>query len=124
MVNDLKSKLGAMNEELASTEEKLTSVEEEFKLQENLQRMQYIRTEIKRERPLGRRGGAGRWPVKIVILICELLTIGNPPSAVPGTIQATSSFFTGYKTNDLPTVDFVRKCWTVLEKLNLMLVGK
>ena len=124
----MKSSVRALNDELASTETKLTSAEdklaEESRLRENLERLQQIRTQIKRERVVGRRGGAARWPVKIVILICELLTIGNPPSAIPGTIQATSAAFAGCEATELPTVTFIRKCRVVLENLNLMLAGK
>jgi len=86
--------------------------------------MQTIAKEIKREKTIGRRGSAGRWPVHVVLLICELLTVGNPPSAIPPTMQVTHAAFRGCELKELPTVDFVRKCRTVLENLNLMLAGK
>ena len=85
---------------------------------EALERMQTIKLEIKNERAVGRRGGSGKWPVHIVLLICELLVNGTPPSAVPATIQTTSAAFTGAEANELPTVNCVRQCCTVLQTLN------
>jgi len=128
LLNDMKTRLKVLNEELAETENNLTSaegkLEEESKLREQLERMQTIAKEIKLEKTIGRRGGAGRWPVHVVLLICELLAIGNPPSAIPPTMQVTHAAFRGCELKELPTVDFVRKCRTVLENLNLMLAGK
>ena len=128
LLTDMKSRLKALNEELADTEYDLVSTEgklkEELKMREKLERIQAIAKEIKRERPIGRRGGAGRWPVHVVLLICELLTVGNPPSAIPATMQVTHTAFRGCELKELPTVDFVRKCRMVLENLNLMLAAK
>ena len=62
---------------------------------EALERMQTIKLEIKRQRSVGRRGGSGKWPVHIVLLICELLVNGTQPSAVPANIQTASAAFTG-----------------------------
>ena len=53
---------------------------------EALERMRTIHMEIKRERQVGKRGGSEKWPVRIVLLICELLFNGTPPSAVPANI--------------------------------------
>ena len=85
---------------------------------EALERMQTIHLEIKRERSVGRRGGSGKWPVHIVLLICELLVSGTPPSAVPANIQTASAAFTGAEASELPSVSFVRQCRTVLQNLN------
>ena len=85
---------------------------------EALERMQTIKLEIKRQRSVGRRGGSGKWPVHIVLLICELLVNGTPPSAVPANIQTSSAAFTGAEASELPSVKFVRQCRTVLQNLN------
>ena len=85
---------------------------------EALERMQTIKIEIKRQRSVGRRGGSGKWPVHVVMLICELLVNGTPPSAVPANIQTASAAFTGAEASDLPSVRFVRQCRTVLQNLN------
>jgi len=85
---------------------------------EALERMQTIKFEIKRQRSVGRRGGSGKWPVHIVLLICELLVNGTPPSAVPANIQTTSAAFTGAEASELPSVNFVRQCRTVLQNIN------
>ena len=128
LLDAMKANLSAMTEELASAEHNLTTAEGRLKAEtqrrENTERLQTIRKEIKRERTLGRRGGGARWPVHVVLLICELLTVGNPPSAIPGTIQITHDAFRGCELKELPLVDFVRKCRSVLENLNLMLAAK
>ena len=48
---------------------------------------------------------------------------GTPPSAVPKNIQAMSAYFTGVETKELPTVDYVRKCRSVIENLNQVFAG-
>ena len=91
---------------------------DESKQREALEKLQTIRLEIKKERVLGRRGGAGRWPVHIVLLICEFLVNGTPPTAVPANLQTASAAFTGVEAKELPSVNFVRQCRTVLQNLN------
>ena len=59
----------------------------------------------------------------MVLLVCKLVVSVTPPSAVPGSIQSSSVAFTGAEAKELPTVDCVRKCRTVVENLNLMLGG-
>jgi len=60
----------------------------------------------------------------VVLLICELLTVGTPPSAIRGTLQITHNAFRGRELKELPQLDFIRKCRSVLENLNLMLAAK
>ena len=91
---------------------------EESHQREALERMQTIQIEIKKERLVGRRGGAKRWPVHIVLLICELLVNGTHPSAVPANIQTTCAAFTGAEAKELPSANFVRECRVVLQNLN------
>ena len=91
---------------------------DESKARHALERMRTIQIEIKKERPIGRRGGAKRWPVHIVLLICELLVNGTHPSAVPANIQSTCAAFTGVETKELPSTNFVQECRTVLQNLN------
>ena len=120
-------RLGKLRDDLADESNARASADanadEEKALREKLERMRVIRTEIKKEKPIGRKGGGHRWPVHVVLLVCELLVSGTPPSAVPGSIQSSSVAFTGAEAKELPTVDFVRKCRTVVENLNLMLGG-
>ena len=80
--------------------------------------MQTIKVEIKRQRSVGQRGGSGKWPVHIVLLICELLVNGTPPSDVHVTIHTTSAAFTGAKASELQSVIFVRQCQTVFQNRN------
>ena len=91
---------------------------DEFPQRESLERMHTIQPEIKIERQVGRRGGSGKWPFFIVLLICELLVNGTPPSYVPVNIQTTSAALTGTAAFELPSVDFVRKCRVVLQTVN------
>ena len=108
MLKDLKCQLNDAKDLLA----------DESHQREALERMQTIKLEIKKQQTVGRRGGSAKWPVHIVLLICELLVNGTPPSAVPATIQTTSAAFTGAETSELPSVSFVRQCRTVLQSLN------
>lgn len=108
LLKDLKYRLSEAKDMLA----------DESHEREALERMQTIKIEIKRQRSVGRRGGLGKWPVHVVMLICELLVNGTPPSAVPANIQTASAAFTGAEAGDLPSVRFVRQCRTVLQNLN------
>ena len=83
---------------------------DETKEREALSRLQHIKMQIKKEKIIGRRGGASRWPVHIVLLICEMLVNGTPPTAVPANLQSTQAAFTGVKARELPSVNFVRQC--------------
>ena len=108
LLKDLKQQLRNAKDDLADESHKRASLE----------RLQQIQVQIKRERPVGRKGGAARWPVHIVLLICELLVDGVPPSAVPATLQTTSSALLGVEAEELPTVGFVRNCRIVLQSIN------
>ena len=80
--------------------------------------MRTIQLDINRERQVGRRGGSGKWKVCIVLLICELLVNGTPPSAVPANIQKFSAALNGTAACELPSVDFVCKWRVVLHTVN------
>lgn len=108
MLKDLKDQLRVAKDLLA----------DESHQREALERMQTIKLEIKKQRSVGRRGGSKRWPVHIVLLICELLVNGTPPSAVPANIQTMSAAMSGAEASELPSVNFVRQCRTVLQNLN------
>ena len=108
LLKSLKVKLGEARDDLA----------DESRQREALERMRIIQLEIKRERTIGRRGGAKRWPDHIVLLICELLVNGTHPTAVPANIQTTCAAFTGVEAKELPTENFVRECRVVLQNVN------
>ena len=67
---------------------------------------------------MGRRSGSGKWPVRIFLLICELLVNGTLPSAVAANIQTVSAALNGTASCELPSVDFVSKCQVVLQTVN------
>ena len=64
-----------------------------------------------------------KWPVHIVLLVCELLVNGTPPSSVPSNIQTMSAAMTGQEVTEMPCIDFVRQCRVVVQNLNLTLAG-
>jgi len=107
-LNDLKEQLRRTKDQLADESQQKIALES----------MPNIQFQIKRERKIGRHGGSGRWPVHIILLICELLVNGTPPSAVPANIQTTCTAFTGAETSELPSISFVRECRVVLQNLN------
>ena len=94
---------------------------DETKEREALSRLQHIKMQIKKEKIIGRRGGASRWPVHIVLLICEMLVNGTPPTAVPANLQSTQAAFTGVEATELPSINFVRQCRTGLQNMNEIL---
>jgi len=108
MLKELKSQLHEAKDMLA----------DESHQREALERMQTIKLEIKRQRSVGRRGGSGKWPVHVILLICELLANGTPPSAIPANIQTTSAALTGAEATELPSIIFLRQCRTLLQTLN------
>ena len=80
--------------------------------------MKTILFQIRKERVVGRRGGATRWPVHIVFLICELLAKGTPSKVVRTNIQTMSASLNECEAKDVLYVNFVRKCRVVVQNLN------
>ena len=87
-------------------------------LQATLQIMSTIRFQIKSGRTIGRQGGSLRWTVHIGMLICELLVNGTPPSSIPDNIQTISAALTVSEVNELPSLDYVCKCFIFMKSLN------
>ena len=85
--------------------------------------MSTIRLKIKCERTIGRQGGSLRWIFHVVMLTCKLLVSGTPPYAIPDNIQKMSAAITGSEVNELPALDYVRKCCVVVHNLNNMLAS-
>ena len=113
MLKSLQLRLDTATDALADTSKKSDTIED----------INSLTVQIKRERPIGRRGGSGRWPVHVVLLICELLVNGTPPSAVPKNIQTCHAAFRGAEATELPSINFVRETRTVLKIINEVLVG-
>ena len=88
-----------------------------------MEKMQNIQWGIKSERTVGRRGGSSKWSVHIVLFICELLVNGTPPSAAADNIQTISATMTEREVNELPCINFVRKCRVVVQNLNYTLAA-
>ena len=113
LLKDLKIRVNELRDDLADESHQRAALE----------RLSSIKLEIKRERVIGRKGGSARWPVRIVLLICELLVNGTPPSAVPKNIRTFSSTIIGNAPGLFPSVCFVRKCRVVVQNLNEMLAA-
>jgi len=115
MVKGLRIRVDELNEELA----------DKSRHQEALECLSTLRIEIKRERIVGRKGngGGGNWPVRIVLLICELLMNGTAPRAVPANIRSVTETVTGQRVDQNPSVNFVRQCRVVVQNLNKMLAA-
>ena len=62
-----------------------------------------------------KRGGARRWPIWTVQLICELLVNGTPPTAIPANIQTMYMALYGESPAELPSVSYVRGCRAIVE---------
>ena len=62
-----------------------------------------------------KRGGARRWPVWVVQLICELLVCGCAPTAIGASIKIMYETLYGEKTDEEPSVNFIRHCRVVVE---------
>ena len=73
----------------------------------DLEGMRTIQLKTNREKQGGRRVCSRKWTVFIVLLICELLVNGTPPSAVPVNIQTVSVASTGTAACEILSVDFV-----------------
>jgi hypothetical protein len=70
---------------------------------------------MSKERPIGRRGGASKWPPRVVQLVCEMLVNGTPPSAIPANIASLSAYQTGKVPESVPSLSFVRECRVVCQ---------
>ena len=57
------------------------------------------------------------------MLIYELLVNGTPHSAIPSNTQKMSAALTGSEVNELPSLDYVRKCRVVVQNLKDMLAA-
>jgi len=99
------------------------SLAKESHQRQALERLRTLRLEIKRERAVGCKGGSGKWPVRIVLLICELLVNGTPLSAVPAKIRAISETVTVQAVSQKLSVNYVRQCRVIVQHLNEMLAA-
>ena len=86
-------------------------------LEAQLSKQTNLASLMKKERPVGRRGGSASWPPKVVQLICELLVNGTPPSAIPATIASFSAMECGTVPESLPSLSFIRECHVVVQTI-------
>ena len=81
--------------------------------------------EINRQRVVGRKGkgGAAKWLVHILFLICELLVNDTVSRAVLANIRSVTETVTRQRVDRNPSVNFVRQCRVVVQNLNEMLAA-
>ncbi len=77
---------------------------------------------IKQERAVGRIGGSGKWPLKIILLVCEFFVDGTPPTAVCKDIT-TAMGTMGKEAGTPPSVNFIQQYRVVVQNLNEMLAA-
>ena len=70
-----------------------------------------------------RNGGSSKWPVHIVLLICEILVNGTPPYYVAANIQTMPDTITGIQVNEFPCINFVCQCRFVVRNMNYTLAA-
>ena len=114
-MKDLKIKVHELKDLLA----------DESQQRETLEQMSVLRLKIKKERAVGCPGKsrAGKWPVKIVLLICEMLVNGSSPQSIPKNIWSMTETITGEKLSGEMFVSFVKECRVVVQNLNEMLAA-
>ena len=71
--------------------------------------------DLKRKRSVGKQGCASKWEIWVVLIICELLSIGIPPSDIPSSIYTLYETLTGVDPTDVPSVSFIQRCHTVVQ---------
>ena len=84
LINDIKVKISEARYNLTDDSHQRVGFE----------RMQKIQWDIKCERTVGRNGGSFKWPVHILLFICELPINGTSPSSVAANIQTISATIT------------------------------
>lgn len=68
-----------------------------------------IKSRLKKQKTVGRRGGGSKWPVAVAALVMEFLVNRTLPTAIPANIVTMFAFF-GITLDDLPCVNFCREC--------------
>ena len=94
---------------------KLTLASYVARVENNLETKKRMKKEWADEEAAHKRGGARRWPVWVVQLICELLVCGCAPTAIGASIKIMYETLYGEKTEEEPSVNFIRHCRVVVE---------
>ena len=76
----------------------------------NLNKKKRMKKEWADEEAVDKRGGARRWPVWVMQLICELLVCGCVPTAIGASIKIMYETLYSKKTDEEPSVNFIRQC--------------
>jgi len=94
LLKDLKTQVEELKDELEDESHQRTT----FKI------MATIRLKIKHKTAFSRRNGSEKWHVHIVLLICDLLTNGIPPSTISVNEQLIAAVFNGCEADEPTSV--------------------
>ena len=71
--------------------------------------------QMKKYRNRGQKGGAAVWEDWVVLLIIELLVLGVPVKAIPGSIMTVYSTLYGKAPDEVPSATYIRRCRSVVQ---------
>ena len=94
---------------------KLTLASYVARVESNLETKKRMKKEWADEEAAHKRGGGRKWPVWVVQLICELLVCGCAPTAIGASIKIMYETLYNEKTEEEPSVNFIRQCRVVVE---------
>ena len=123
VIRNLKNNLRDAQDILAIESHKRAELETTVMEQLQISASQQAALQIKRKMKIGRRGGSRTWPIDVVLVICEMLVNGTPPSAIPANIQTMSAGMYGSEVAELPSLNYVRQCRVILQGLNTTLAA-
>ena len=109
----LKDELVRLQKELEQTKKILTKYK--AMAESSPECMRRMKKEWEDEDAASKRGGGRKWPVWVVILICELLVNGTSPRAIPGNIESFYFALYGTTPDVTPSVNFCRECRPIVQ---------
>ena len=71
--------------------------------------------QMKKYRKSGQKGGASVWEDWVVLMVIELLVLGVPVKAIPGSIMTVYSTLYGKAPDEVPSTVFIYRCRSVVQ---------
>ena len=116
MKKDLKLKNDELTEQIVDLEKQKAAQDAVIERYTQLLQVEQAKhKKMKKYRKPGKRGGANVWEDWVVLLVVELLVLGVPPKAIPGSIMTVYTTLYGSRPDEVPSVDFVRRCRSVVQ---------
>ena len=101
MNRELKDEAGSLIKVLTEKEKIL----EIYRLE--ISQSQLFTRDLKRKQAIGKQGGESQWETWVVLLVCELLTIGIPTMSITSSIYTLYETLTGVDTTEVLSVSFI-----------------